>query len=146
MYSITKEINFCYGHRLMKHSGKCRHLHGHSARAEITLRSKSLNQQAMVMDFSKLKSIVAEFIDTQLDHNLLLHKNDPLCRILDQQGERFLALSQHPTAEYLAQMIYEYSKDQGLPVYKVRLWETSSANASYMEEYADADHDNALSS
>jgi len=139
MYSITKEINFCYGHRLMQHTGKCRHLHGHSVRAEVTLRSKTLDQQAMVMDFSKLKIIVSEFIDKQLDHNLLLHKNDPLCSILEQQGERFLALSQHPTAEYLAQMIYQYSKDQGLPVYKVLLWETASANACYMEDYPDAD-------
>ncbi len=139
MYSITKEINFCYGHRLMLHTGKCRHLHGHSARAEITLRSKTLDQQAMVMDFSRLKTNVAEFIDKQLDHNLLLHKNDPLCEILSQQGERFLALAQHPTAEYLAQMIYQYSKDQGLPVYKVLLWETNSANACYMEDHSDAE-------
>ncbi len=139
MYSITKEINFCYGHRLMQHTGKCRHLHGHSARAEITLRSKTLDQQAMVMDFSRLNAIVAEYIDNQLDHNLLLHKNDPLCEILSQQGERFLALSQHPTAEYLAQMIYQYTKEQGLPVYKVLLWETASANACYMEDHPDAD-------
>ncbi|MEE9412059.1 MAG: 6-carboxytetrahydropterin synthase [Methylococcales bacterium] len=139
MYSITKEINFCYGHRLMQHTGKCRHLHGHSARAEITLRSKTLDQQAMVMDFSRLNAIVAEYIDNQLDHKLLLHKNDPLCEILSQQGERFLALSQHPTAEYLAQMIYQYTKEQGLPVYKVLLWETASANACYMEDHPDAD-------
>ena len=121
----------------MKHTGKCRHLHGHSARAEITLRTHTLNQQAMVMDFSELKHVVAAYIDQQLDHNLLLHQDDPLCHILQQQGERFQALSQHPTAEYLAQMIYEYSKNQGLPIYKVVLWETASACASYMEDHAD---------
>ncbi|HFD13401.1 MAG TPA: 6-carboxytetrahydropterin synthase [Crenotrichaceae bacterium] len=138
MYSITKHIYFCYGHRLMKHAGKCRHLHGHSARAEITLRSKSLDQQAMVMDFSELKNIVGNYIDQQLDHNLLLHRNDPLCEILKKQGERFLALTEHPTAEYLAQMIFEYCQRQSLPVYKVVLWETESANASYMENQSDS--------
>jgi 6-pyruvoyltetrahydropterin/6-carboxytetrahydropterin synthase len=126
----------------MKHAGKCRHLHGHSARAEITLRSTKLDQQAMVMDFSALKNTVATYINKQLDHNLLLHKDDPLCNILDQQGERFLALPQHPTAEYLAQLIYEYSKHQGLPVYKVVLWETESANACYMQDDSNSDQMN----
>jgi 6-pyruvoyltetrahydropterin/6-carboxytetrahydropterin synthase len=105
-----------------------------------------LDHQAMVMDFSELKKTVAEYIDKQLDHNLLLHQDDPLCNILDQQGERFLALSQHPTAEYLAQLIYEYSKNQGLPVYKVVLWETESANACYMEHPPDSCQTDVVSS
>lgn len=122
----------------MKHAGKCRHLHGHSARAEITLQSTELDQQAMVMDFSELKSIVGNYIKQQLDHNMLLHEDDPLCIVLEKQGERFLALTEHPTAEYLAQMIFEYSKQQGLPVHKVVLWETASANACYMEHEPNA--------
>lgn len=143
MYSITKHIHFCYGHRLIKHTGKCRHLHGHSARAEITLSSKTLNQQAMVMDFSELKTLVGEYINQQFDHNLLLHQEDPLCEVLKQQGERFLSLTEHPTAEYIAQMIFEYCKQQGLPVVKVVLWETDSANACYMDH--DADHKRIIS-
>ncbi len=122
----------------MNHNGKCRHLHGHSARAEITLQSMTLDQQAMVMDFSELKQIVGKYINQQFDHNLLLHKDDPLCQILEKQGERFLSLAEHPTAEYLAKMIYEYSKQQGLPVQKVVLWETASANATYTENHTDA--------
>ena len=39
MFSVTREITFCYGHRLMGHGGKCRHLHGHTGRAVITLAS-----------------------------------------------------------------------------------------------------------
>ena len=124
----------------MKHNGKCRHLHGHSARADITLTSVVLDQQAMVMDFSDLQKIVGEYIDEHLDHTLLLHQNDPLCATLEQHGERFLALSQHPTAEYLAQMIYEFCQQQGLPVYKVVLWETASASACYMGSQFQANH------
>ena len=37
MYRVTKEIRFCYGHRLLNYSGECRHLHGHNGLAEITL-------------------------------------------------------------------------------------------------------------
>ena len=28
MYKVTREIHFCYGHRLLNYDGKCRHLHG----------------------------------------------------------------------------------------------------------------------
>ena len=32
MFRATKEIHFCFGHRLMNYVGKCRHLHGHNGR------------------------------------------------------------------------------------------------------------------
>ena len=35
MYSVTKRIEFCYGHRLMNYDGVCRHPHGHNAVVEI---------------------------------------------------------------------------------------------------------------
>lgn len=115
----------------MNHAGKCCHLHGHSAKAEITLQSQALDDQAMVMDFSKLKQIVGDYINENLDHNLLLHEDDPLCRLLTEQNERYYSLPQHPTAEYIAQMIYDFCKHQNLPVIQVTLWETDSANACY---------------
>ena len=37
MFSVTREITFCYGHRLLDYDGKCRYLHGHNGRAVITL-------------------------------------------------------------------------------------------------------------
>ena len=37
MFRVTREIFFCYGHRLLNYEGKCRHLHGHNGRAVITL-------------------------------------------------------------------------------------------------------------
>lgn len=55
MYRITKNLSFCYGHRLMDHPSKCRHLHGHSARVAMTLESENLNEQDMVCDFSDIK-------------------------------------------------------------------------------------------
>ena len=35
MYSVTKRIDFCYGHRLLDYDGICKHPHGHNAVAEI---------------------------------------------------------------------------------------------------------------
>ena len=37
MYSVTKRIDFCYGHRLLDYDGICKHPHGHNAVAEIDL-------------------------------------------------------------------------------------------------------------
>src|SRR5438874_8972160 len=77
MFQVTRELRFCYGHRLLEYDGKCRHLHGHNGRAVITLQSASLDSLGMVMDFSKIKRIVGGWIDTHLDHRMILRKDDP---------------------------------------------------------------------
>lgn len=133
MYIITKEIYFCYGHRLMHHQGKCKHLHGHSVKAAISIQASELNDNSMVCDFSEVKSCVEKYVNDVLDHNFLLHKNDPLIPVLIQQKERFLAIDEHPTAEVLSKMIYQHVKKQGFQVEQVVLWETASASACYRE-------------
>ncbi|WP_404360907.1 6-pyruvoyl trahydropterin synthase family protein [Methylotuvimicrobium sp. KM1] len=134
MYTITKEVYFCYGHRLMNHPGKCRHLHGHSVKAAITIKQEHLNEQGMVCDFSDIKACVEDYINEHLDHNFLLHKKDPIIPYLTETQERFMALDQHPTAEVLSQMIYQHIKEQGFNVDQVTLWETASAHACYRED------------
>jgi 6-pyruvoyltetrahydropterin/6-carboxytetrahydropterin synthase len=133
MFTITKDVYFCYGHRLMGHPGKCRHVHGHSVKAAITVAAPELNDQGMVCDFADIGAIASRYIDAVLDHNLLLHRDDPLAPALERGGERFLLLDEHPTAEYLAKMIHAEIKAHGLNVTRVALWETSSACATYSE-------------
>ncbi|MCK5871209.1 MAG: 6-carboxytetrahydropterin synthase [Methylococcales bacterium] len=133
MFIITKEIYFCYGHRLMNHAGKCRHLHGHSVKASIAIKADQLNQDGMVCDFSEVKACVETYVDQHLDHNFLLHKDDPIIPLLKAQNERFMAIDEHPTAEVLSKMIFQYIKQQGFHVDQVTLWETASANACYRE-------------
>ena len=77
MFRVTREIRFCYGHRLLNYDGKCRHLHGHNGRAVITLESEGLDERGMVLDFSQLKKVVGSWIDATLDHRMLLHRDDP---------------------------------------------------------------------
>ncbi|HWP01302.1 MAG TPA: 6-carboxytetrahydropterin synthase [Methylococcus sp.] len=133
MYTITKEVFFCYGHRLMHHAGKCRHLHGHSVRVAIQISAPSLSETGMVCDFSDVAAAAREFIDANLDHNLLLHRDDPLLPVLREAGERVLALDEHPTAEFLAELIYRHMKRKGFAVDSVTLWETASACATYSD-------------
>jgi 6-pyruvoyltetrahydropterin/6-carboxytetrahydropterin synthase len=134
MYTITKEVYFCYGHRLMNHPGKCRHLHGHSVKAAVTVEQEMLNEQGMVCDFADIKACVEAYVDKHVDHNFLLHKDDPLIPALINQNERFWSLDEHPTAEVLSKMIFQHLKKAGFQVTQVTLWETASAYACYKED------------
>jgi 6-pyruvoyltetrahydropterin/6-carboxytetrahydropterin synthase len=131
MYQIAKELHFCYGHRLMNHGGKCKRLHGHNAKVQITVEAVNLDADGMVMDFSDLKREVSNWIDEQFDHQMLLHKDDPIIAALTTSGETFRALEVHPTAENLARLIFEFVKQLQFPVVEVILWETNSCFARY---------------
>jgi len=131
MFSVTREITFCYGHRLLHYDGKCRHLHGHNGRAAITLAADDLDRLGMVLDFSLLKRVVGGWIDEHLDHKMLLHKDDPVLPFLRQQGEPVFVLAVNPTAENIARLIFDHAAAAGFPVVEVKLWETDSSCASY---------------
>jgi 6-pyruvoyltetrahydropterin/6-carboxytetrahydropterin synthase len=131
MYRVTREIQFCYGHRLLEYDGKCRYLHGHNGRAVITLAAPELDRLGMVVDFSRLKRVVGHWIDETIDHKMLLHKDDPMLPFFRQQGERVYVMDVNPTAENIARLIYEYTAAQGFPVAKVQLWETANCCATY---------------
>lgn len=131
MYRVTEIVDFCYGHRLLRYKGKCAHLHGHNGRVEIELASNSLNDQSMVADFSDIGRIVREWIDQNLDHRMILHREDPLAALLKKHDEPLFLMDNDPTAEAIARVIFEYTLSQGLKVSKVRLWETPGSVASY---------------
>jgi 6-pyruvoyltetrahydropterin/6-carboxytetrahydropterin synthase len=131
MYRVSKSVSFCYGHRLLNYQGKCQHLHGHNARAVITLESSELDERGMVMDFSEVKQLVWAWLDREIDHTLLLHRDDPVLPLLQEAGERVRITAENPTAEVIARMIFDYLEGQGYPVTDVTLWETESSCAAY---------------
>ncbi|OGW87325.1 MAG: 6-pyruvoyl tetrahydrobiopterin synthase [Omnitrophica bacterium RIFCSPHIGHO2_02_FULL_46_11] len=131
MYTVTKEIYFCYGHRLLNYDGACRHLHGHNGKIEVELSKEKLDPRGMVVDFSEIRDVIKTWIDQTLDHTMLLKKDDPLIPILKEKKERFYVLNENPTAESIAHLIYEYAHSKGFPVTRVTLWETESSFATY---------------
>jgi len=138
MYSVTKTIEFCYGHRLLNYEGKCRHLHGHNGKAEIELSSETLDRRGMVQDFSEIQRVIHAWIDRALDHKMLLHHRDPALPSLRELGEPLFVLKENPTAEAIAQLIFDYAASQGWPVTSVRLWETNRSVATYRRPAARA--------
>jgi 6-pyruvoyltetrahydropterin/6-carboxytetrahydropterin synthase len=131
MFRVTREIHFCYGHRLINYEGKCRHLHGHNGRALVTLKGTELDKREMLVDFTEIKLKIERWIEENLDHNMLLCRDDPLLPLLRERGERVFVMEANPTAENIARLIYEKTLGAGLPVEEVVLWETDNCFASY---------------
>lgn len=131
MFRVTREIDFCYGHRLLSYDGKCRYLHGHNGRAIITIESETLDHRGMVLDFSDIKRVVSNWIDEQLDHRMLLHRDDPAVPALEALGEPLYLMDCNPTAENIARLIFEFTRGQGFPIVEAHLWETPHCFASY---------------
>lgn len=133
MHTIVKRLTFCYGHRLMDYGGKCRHPHGHNGLLEIELAGDVLDSRGMLVDFGEVKSRLLKFIDEELDHRMLLRQDDPLVKALSDLGETPFVMSENPTAENIAKLVFKEGKSQSLPIVAVRLWETHDAFAEYRE-------------
>jgi 6-pyruvoyltetrahydropterin/6-carboxytetrahydropterin synthase len=137
MYSVTKRIEFCYGHRLLDYDGICKHPHGHNASAEIEVRTDSLDSRNMVCDFSDIKRVVKGWIDRELDHKMILRHDDPLVAPLQTLGEPVYVLDSNPTVERIARLIFEKTAELGFHVVRVRVFETPSSYATYAPEDAE---------
>lgn len=131
MFKVTREIHFCYGHRLLRYQGKCRHLHGHNGKVEIELASAKLDRLGMVKDFGEIKRKVQGWIDEHLDHKMILSRQDPALPLLRRLGEPLYVMEANPTAEAIAKLIYDVARRMKFSVTAVRLWETPYSFATY---------------
>ena len=130
-HRITKTIDFCYGHRLLEYEGVCRHPHGHNAVAEIEVRAESLDPRGMVCDFGDIKRIIKGWIDRELDHKMILRRDDPLLEPLRRLGEPVFVVDHNPTVEHIAKVIFDQVRERGFPVIRVTVWETPTSFATY---------------
>jgi 6-pyruvoyltetrahydropterin/6-carboxytetrahydropterin synthase len=131
MFRVSREIDFCYGHRLLNYDGRCKYLHGHNGRAIITIESVTLDERGMVLDFSDIKDVVSTWIDEKLDHRMLLHKTDPVVPLLQKMGEPLFLMDENPTAENIARLIFDFTASRGFPIVECQLWETPRCFATY---------------
>ena len=131
MYSVTKRIDFCYGHRLLEYEGVCRHPHGHNAVAEIEVRADALDPRGMVCDFGDIKRVIKGWIDRELDHKMILRADDPLLEPFRRLGEPVFVVDSNPTVEHIAKVIFDQACRQGFPVVRVTVWETPTSFATY---------------
>lgn len=135
MQSVTKTFRWEMGHRLMLHEGKCRHMHGHSYRADVTLSGVVDPNTGMVVDFYEM-GFIKERINRVLDHAFALCSSDEMGRaaLACVPGTRVFLMDGEPTAENIAGMIARWAQD-GLEsrasVSRVRVWETETCYATW---------------
>ena len=131
MFRVSRQLEFCYGHRLLDYEGKCRHLHGHNGTVQITLQEARLDRRSMVLDFGDIKTALARWIDENLDHRMILCRRDPAVSVLQGLGEPLYLMDENPTAENIAKLLFDMAVAQGFPVVEVRFWETPRCSADY---------------
>lgn len=110
MYYIKKTLEFSASHRLkLSYESKCESLHGHNWIVTIHCKSKELDENGMVVDFTKVKQLIRD----RLDHTNL---ND--------------ILPFNPTAENIARWICE----QIPQAYRVDVVESQNNQATYEKD------------
>jgi 6-pyruvoyltetrahydropterin/6-carboxytetrahydropterin synthase len=149
MTTCTRRFTFDAAHRVMGHEGKCRHLHGHTYVAEVTV-TADINDLGMVVDFAVLKHKVGEWIDLNWDHNTILHPRDQLVKLgeamvsggvwknkfahFDDRRPFLMPEGMNPTAENMAYVLFleaQYVLGDKLRIVRVRIQETPNCLAEY---------------
>ena len=142
---LTKIFHFDTGHALAGYDGKCRNVHGHSYRLEVTVIGTPIDDMnhvkfGMVIDFGDLKEIVKKYVIDDYDHALVLNKNTHYKEIgefLEKGGHHILMVDFQPTGEMMiqdmAQRIMKHLPER-VQLHHLRLYETGT---SYAEWFAD---------
>ena len=112
---MTKSFRFEAAHQLPWHPGKCRNLHGHSYRLDVTVEGP-LDANGVVVDFDELEAHVRAEVVNRYDHSFL---ND---------------LIDNPTAELIAADAWKRLESCGVAVIRVVVWETPDAWAEVSAE------------
>lgn len=126
------------GHRLSKHAGDCKYIHGHNFGVKIGLKSETLDENGMVIDFSEVKRLLKIFT-AQFDHSITLNKieDQDLAHILSERGFKVNAIEAEPTAENMARAIFKYMQEhietERVKVDFVEVHENDTSTATYIE-------------
>jgi len=109
---ISKEFTFDSAHFLKEYKGKCERLHGHTYRLRVTIEGP-IKKDGLVMDFHKIKTVVATHVLEHLDHH-------SLNEVIDQ-----------PSAENICVWIWGRLKSKIPQLSEIRVWETATSFATY---------------
>ena len=139
---ITKQFNFETGHALYGYDGKCRNVHGHSYKLDVTVIGHPITdashvKHGMVIDFGDLKAIVKEEIVDVFDHATIFNKNTPhveLANELGSRGHNVLLVDYQPTSEMMVIDFAEKIKSRlpdSIKLHSLTLQETATSYAEW---------------
>ncbi len=122
-YTLKILTDFASAHTLRDYPGACARMHGHNWKVEAEVRTRSLDELGMGVDFKVIKQATRD-IAARLDHRYL-NELEPFTEI-------------NPTAEHIAAYFFrELSaqlNNESIRVHAVTLWETERACVRYAED------------
>lgn len=120
MYELSVRSDIASAHFIEGHEGKCKNLHGHTWKIEVTVINDRLNDLGMVADFAAIKKQLQEVLEP-IDHVCL------------NEVDFFRNLG--PTTENIAKYVYTHFKEAIEPVNvkEVRVWESDTSSVVYYE-------------
>ncbi|MBN1869414.1 MAG: 6-carboxytetrahydropterin synthase QueD [Candidatus Omnitrophica bacterium] len=121
MFELSIREDIAAAHFIKGHEGKCKNLHGHTWKVEVTVRHDRLDGLGMVADFTVLKKKLQEVLGP-IDHACL--------------NELPFFKENNPTTENIAKYVYGQYKDKVKPLglKEVRVWESETSSVTYYKE------------
>ena len=119
MYILSIETMISAAHRLREYEGNCVRLHGHNWKIRVEVKTDTLNNLGMGIDFKDLADLAWQVIG-RFDHQEI-NTIPPF----DQMN---------PTAENLARYFYEEIGrllPEPILMHKIALWETDKYRVEY---------------
>jgi 6-pyruvoyltetrahydropterin/6-carboxytetrahydropterin synthase len=140
---LSRVFSFDMAHVLLNYHGKCKNIHGHTYKLEVTVKGVPCNdetspQKGMLIDFSDFKKLIENEIISVWDHALMIHQDsDPiLLAALKNNYEKIIFTPFQPTTENMICELATTIKKilpADLQLFSLRLYETEK---SYAEWYA----------
>jgi len=116
VYEVLVKSNFSAAHKLRNYHGKCENMHGHNWTVEASVRSETLDDNGLLIDFKILKERLKKILE-RLDHTNL-NESEPFCEA-------------NPTSENIAKFIFDLLKEDGITARRVSVWESDTSRATY---------------
>ena len=137
--TVMRKVQFCAGHRLLGHEGKCANLHGHNYLIEFHVTGNDVDELGRVVDFAVINRLFKGWIDDHWDHGFIVWDQDEnaISALEQVQPNKIYRLPYNPTAENMARYLLnevapaliDSIVGYSLQMTKVVVWETDNSFA-----------------
>lgn len=133
MTKISKSYDWCMGHQLLHHKGKCNRPHGHNYKAVVEVEGDIDRRTGMVVDFYVLDECIKHHIEAW-DHQFMKHVDDI------RKVDGAIQVAWEPTAERIAEALASLAsiglrkKCNNVTQVTVTVWETPKCSATVTHE------------
>jgi 6-pyruvoyltetrahydropterin/6-carboxytetrahydropterin synthase len=135
---VSRKVEIDTGHRLYHHDWKCKNPHGHRYKIELTV-GGLVNEEMMIADFGKLKDLMWDVLDEDIDHGMLLNeKDEEFIQLCQEKGWRHRTMKGDPTVENIADWLFDQFEEKAndeMEMYRARwrilslkVWETPNCS------------------